>query len=275
MLKWRPDFIARHSFLRDKILEFDRLCEPPDNTCFGVAMPPRVFREKLWIPWADSNSPFFYEDAVFLGRRQDAEKLVTPIAPADIEILGDALCGSYAHVVRYGKPFAARYPLLETHFRLYRYFLHHAEYRRRLVPYLVDNGFYWHVLIAHAWIMHSHFHVDIGARGDLAFYANAVNREADWSRFETLKVQIPMMISPTGVGARRRATRCRVSAAYSAGSWTMAGRRRSSRRNCRICLGQAWFLSWRMSRVAGTGASTSLRRNSTGRSKRYSGHTIP
>ena len=57
-----------------------------------------------------------------------------------------------------------------------------TPYRRRLVPYLVDNGFYWHVLIAHAWIMHSHFHVDIGARGDLAFYANAVNREADWSR---------------------------------------------------------------------------------------------
>ncbi len=191
VLKWRPDFIASHSFLRKKLLEFDQVCQPPANVCLGVAMPPRAFDAKLWIPWADSNSPFFYEDAVFLGLRRDVEKMVTPLVPADLEIMGDPYCGSYTHAVRFGKPFLTRYPLFENHFRFYRLFPHDMEYRRRLVPYLVDSGFYWHVLIAHAWILHSHFHVDIGAPGDLAFYANAVNRDADWSRFETLTVTSP------------------------------------------------------------------------------------
>ncbi len=191
VLKWRPDFVARHSFLRKKLLEFDQASKPPVNICFGIAMPPRAFDARLWIPWADSNSPFFYEDAVFLGRRRDVEEMVTPLTPADFEIMGDPFCGSYTHAVRFGKPFLSRYPLFENHFRFYRLFPHDMEYRRKLVAHLVNSGFYWHVLVAHAWILHSHFHVDIGAPGDLAFYANAVNRNADWSRFETLKVTSP------------------------------------------------------------------------------------
>jgi hypothetical protein len=43
------------------------------------------------------------------------------------------------------------------------------------------------MVIAHAWILHSQFHVDIGAQGDLTFYANAVNQNADWARFDTLR----------------------------------------------------------------------------------------
>jgi hypothetical protein len=191
ILKWRPDFVARHDFLRDKIVNFDSNCAVPAGTCLGVAMPPPVFRHKLWIPWADSSQPFFYEDAVFLGARRDVQKLVTPLTAQDMGILGDPLCGSYAHVVRYAKLFQSRYPLFATYLKAFRHFPHDVEYRKQFVPYAADNGYFWHLLIAHAWILHSQFHVDMGEPGDLLFYANAVNRDTDWSDPASPRVTSP------------------------------------------------------------------------------------
>ncbi|HEY0266547.1 MAG TPA: hypothetical protein VGC16_07330 [Rhizomicrobium sp.] len=191
VLKWRPDFVARHAFLRDKVAEFETWSAVPENVCFGVAMPPRLFQSKVWIPWADSNSPFFFEDAAFFGMRRDIEKLVTPLTPADMAILDDVTCRWYVHVVRYAKIFVSRYPFLENYLKHFRLFPMDVEHRLKIVPYLADNGFGWHLLIANAWILHSQFHVDIGAPGDLSFYANAVNRDADWSRFDSLKVTFP------------------------------------------------------------------------------------
>jgi hypothetical protein len=65
------------------------------------------------------------------------------------------------------------------------------EYRARLVPLLLEDGFFWHLLIAHAWILHSQFHVDAGTQGALQFYPNTVNRDTDWSRPETFKLGNP------------------------------------------------------------------------------------
>ena len=191
ILKWRPDCVARHAFLRDKIRDFETWSAVPENVCFGVSMPPHLFQNKIWIPWADSNSPFFFEDAAFFGARREVEKLITPLTSADMAILGDVRCRSYVHVARYAKIFASRYPLLENYLRRFRFFPMDIEHRRKIIPYMVDNGFGWHLLIANAWILHSQFHVDIGAPGDLSFYANDVNRDADWSRPETLKVAFP------------------------------------------------------------------------------------
>lgn len=191
ILKWRPDVTAKHAFLREKITTFAQNAIVPPRACFGVAMPPPVLRTKIWIPWADSNSPFFYEDAVFLGEKRDVSLLAAAPAADDLEKLGDPLCGSYVHIMRYGRLFARHYPLLNGYFQRIHLFNHGLEYRRRSVPYLIDNGFFWHILVAHAWILHSQFHVDIGAAGDLAFYANAVNKNADWSDFSTLAVTSP------------------------------------------------------------------------------------
>ncbi len=191
VLKWRPDFVARHAFLRDKIANFETWSAVPENVCLGVAMPPRLFQSKVWIPWADANSPFFFEDAIFFGMRREVEKLVTPLTPADMAILADVTCRWYVHVVRYAKPFVSRYPLLENYLKHFRLFPMDVEHRRKIVPYLTDNGFGWHLLIANAWILHSQFHVDIGAPGDLSFYSNAVNRDTDWSQSAALKTAFP------------------------------------------------------------------------------------
>lgn len=163
----------------------------PARQCLGVTMPPPVFQHKIWIPWADSNSPFFYEDAVFMGTRRDIEKLALPLTAMDKENLGHPHCGAYAHILRYARPFLSGYPLLRNYLRNIRYFRHDIDYRLKAVPFILDDGFFWHLLIAHAWILHSQFHVDVGAPGDLAFYANNVNKSADWNDFSTLATSTP------------------------------------------------------------------------------------
>jgi hypothetical protein len=192
VLKYRPDFIASARLLRDKIANFDRLCAPISTTApNGIAMPRPVLANKIWIPWADSNQPFFYEDATFLGTLRDIRKLVTPLDAADHAVLEHMDCGSYAHVVRFAKIFNRDWPIFDGYLRRYDCFVNDLSYRMKLVPQILDDGFFWHVLIAHAWLLYSQFHVDSGQPNDLRFYANNVNQDADWSKPETLTLANP------------------------------------------------------------------------------------
>jgi hypothetical protein len=192
ILKSRLDFIADANFLEEKIVNFDELCAPVSRTAAnGVTMPAPMLENKIWIPWADSNQPFFYEDAMFLGRRRDIEKLATPLTAEDFAVLGEPDRGSYAHVVRFAKIFTPTWTLFDDYLRHYRCFVNNLDYRARLIQLLVDDGFFWHVMIGHAWILYSQFHVDIGEPGDLLFFANNVNQQADWSRPERLKLANP------------------------------------------------------------------------------------
>jgi len=191
ILKWRPDVVVKHAFLRDKLLGYDGLSRIEPRVCFGVHMPEPVFQRKVWVPWADSNNFFYLDDSIFLGTRADVNKLVPSLTQADLNTIGTGNCTPYAHVVRYGTPFLAQYPLFRAYMQRYRLFRHEIDFRELLVRCGVDDGFFWHLVIAHAWILHSHFHVDIGAQGDLAFYATAVNLKADWSKFETLRTTNP------------------------------------------------------------------------------------
>ena len=192
VLKYRPDFIASARLLREKIANFDHFCAPVSTFApNGVAMPAPVLAHKIWVPWADSNQPFFYEDATFLGTLGDMRKLVTPLTAADHAVLGHNDCGSYAHVVRFAKIFRQRWPLFEGYLRHYDCFVNDLWYRMKLVPEILEDGFFWHVLIAHAWILYSQFHVDSGEPNDVRFYANNVNQDADWSKPETLKLANP------------------------------------------------------------------------------------
>jgi hypothetical protein len=190
-LKSRPDFVFEADFLRRKLATVRDWSTPPQRSVFGIAMPKPALQSRIWLPWADSNQPFYYEDAAFLGATCDVAKLVTELAPQDVVTLGDDSCGSFVHVVRYAKLFLKDYPLFEGYLKNYRYFGSGIEYRRKLVPHLLKDGFFWHVLVAHAWILHSHFHVDAGRPGDLRFYSNTVNREADWSKLKTLRLANP------------------------------------------------------------------------------------
>ncbi len=71
----------------------------------------------------------------------------------------------------------------------YGAFINDLSYRKGLVGLLLSDGFFWHLVVAHAWILHTSFHIDCGASGDLRFYPNTVN--IGWDNFEALKLTSP------------------------------------------------------------------------------------
>lgn len=93
--------------------------------------------------------------------------------------------------------------MFERYLREFRYLPNNAEYRSVLLAALMNDPFRWHLLIAHAYILATSFHVDCGEPGDLAFYANISNANADWSSLRTLTVNPPYGHMSAG-GARAR-----------------------------------------------------------------------
>ena len=191
VLKSRPDFIFDPEFLKRKIETYDTWSKVPIQSVFGIKMPSASLQNKIWIPWADSNQPFYFEDATFLGSEHDIQRLVTALSGSDKEILGDEICGSFVHVVRYARIFLTNYPLFSRYLDEYRCFVNDMEYRRKLMAHILNDGFFWHLLIAHAWILQSQFHVDAGNGSELIFYSNRLNPSADWSKLDTLKLANP------------------------------------------------------------------------------------
>ncbi|HTO39931.1 MAG TPA: hypothetical protein VL026_03070, partial [Rhizomicrobium sp.] len=192
VLKTRPDFVIDADFLRDKIENFEAYCTVPQReTALGVLMPKPIFDHKIWLPWADCNQPFFWEDGAFMGLKTDVEHLVTPLSDQDMKIAGNPACGFYPHVVRYARIFCKRYPIFQSYIRHYDLLINDLEYREGLVGKGLTDHFFWHLVVANAWILYSQFHIDCGIPGELQFYPNNANKTADWSDFSTLNVTPP------------------------------------------------------------------------------------
>ncbi len=194
IVKIRPDFIADEEFLKSKIVRFDTLCAPSNlGREFGVAMPPSPFAAKIWIPWADANLPLHYEDAAFIGLKCDVAKLADRDAEqlVNSEVLYDGTYGWFAHVARYATAFSPTYPIFDNYVKNFRYFVHDMDYRLVMMPAAVKETFFWRLIVANAWILATNFHVDCGEPGQLAFYPNSKNRDADWSSLRSLKVHQP------------------------------------------------------------------------------------
>jgi hypothetical protein len=194
VFKTRPDFIANPDFLQAKLQNFDTYCAPSHFPIGeGLNLPASPFRAKLWIPWADANQPFFYEDAAFAGLKCDVAKLVTPHIADKLSVLDVPANthGPFAHVVRFGTLFRSDYPMFGRYLREYRYFTNDMDYRRVLVPALLKEGYFWTLVIVHAWILANSFHVDAGRTGQLRLYANLFNESADWSSLASLRMNPP------------------------------------------------------------------------------------
>jgi hypothetical protein len=194
VVKLRPDFVVDEAFLRTKIADFDTLCAPSQLAeTFGVAMPPSPFAAKIWLPWADANLPLHFEDAAFIGRKADVAKLARiqaagPLAACE---LADIHYAWFAHVARYAAIFEPDYPVFAHYVKNFRYFVNDARYRIAMMPDAVREPFFWRLVVANAWILATSFHVDCGQGGQLAFYSNASNRNADWSNLRSLKNHPP------------------------------------------------------------------------------------
>lgn len=114
ILKTRPDFVIDTEFLAGKLANFDKLCAPSLLPyTFGVEMPDSPFEMKIWVPWADSNQPFFYEDGTFMGLKRDVAQLADRRAEDHIVDLDDATYSWTAHILRFIMPFLGDYPIFD------------------------------------------------------------------------------------------------------------------------------------------------------------------
>ena len=187
VVKTRLDVIVDADFLRTKIRDFDSICRIDESiSAFGAPLPRAPFRRKIWLPWADANQPFFYEDAVFAGLKRDLAYLVTPDVAARLDVLDDPACAPFAHVVRYSTPFLEGFPIFRRYVANYGVFANDLDYRKGLLEIMLDDPFFWHLIVANAWILYSAFHVDAGLPGEISFYPNTANIGADWSNFASL-----------------------------------------------------------------------------------------
>jgi hypothetical protein len=192
IFKARPDFVADAGFLAGKIANFDRLCAPSTLPyTFGTDMPDSPFDMKIWLPWADANQPFFYEDGAFMGLKRDVAKLADRNAETYLDILEDRRFGWFAHIVRFALPFLDSHPIFRRYLRDFHCFPNDTDFRVAMLRAVNEDPFFWHLLIAHAWILATSFHVDCGAPGQLGLYTNIYNQQADWTKIETLKVNPP------------------------------------------------------------------------------------
>lgn len=192
VFKTRQDFILDQQFLENKIVNFETLCAPSKlGKQLGVKMPSSPFAMKIWLPWADANTPFFYEDAAFLGLKRDLALLADRAAEKRLDVLADPRCGWFAHVVRFALPFLRGYPMFETYLRNFRHLPNDLKYRNAMLGAMLSDTFYLHLLVVHAWILANAFHVDCGEPGQIAFYPNISNQGADWSSLKSLVVNLP------------------------------------------------------------------------------------
>ena len=213
IFKTRPDFVADAEFLAGKLANFDRLCAPsllPYS--FGADMPESPFDMKIWLPWADSNQPFFYEDGAFMGLKRDIAKLADRRAEYYLSDLDNHTYSWLAHVVRFVTPFLDDYPIFERYLLDFHCFPKVMEFRFDMLKAAHELPFFWYLVLTHAWIMATSFHVDCGTDGQLGLYTNLYNQQSDWSKFEALLSSPPYNDvagwregqCPGGVSARRR-----------------------------------------------------------------------
>jgi len=173
IVKLRPDFIFEDKFLVNKISNFDRVCAPSDLARkLKVSMPPSPFKAKIWVPWADAAQPFFFEDGEFIGLRSDVARLQPEETEDLIMTCGDAASDWSVHMLRYIGPFLDDYPILRKYLSELRYFVKDTDYRAATMQAIIDDPYFWCLVVTSAWILATNFHIDCGTQGELQCYSN-------------------------------------------------------------------------------------------------------
>ncbi len=171
IVKLRPDFVFDIAFLAGKILPFDYLCAPSTlHERIGIPMPPSPFKAKIWSPWGDANLPFFIEDGAYIGLRCDFDKLVPDVAVEQVLKYGDEHSTWIVNFARFGNPFVPDFPIFDRYVRQMHLFVQDFEYRKKMLAVVLQDPFFWHLLIANAWVLATSFHIDCGYPGQLRFY---------------------------------------------------------------------------------------------------------
>lgn len=194
VLKTRPDFIfINEEFIKPKLLDFDRLCARSSvPKRLKIETPPPAFKRKIWIPWASTTEPLFYNDAVYLGLKCDIAKLADPGAERFLDNLWDSRFARMNHICRALNIFYPDYPILHRFAENGVRFGSELSYRTRFASLCGRHPFFWRLLVLHAWLLETHFHVDGGMNGDLAFCANHTNAYRKLECLQDLKFEPPL-----------------------------------------------------------------------------------
>jgi hypothetical protein len=177
VFKTRPDYLIDEAFLADKIASFDTWRTAPDfSHRIPPILPPSPFQARIWLPWADA-TPFFFEDAAFMGLAGDLARLCDPVADQLIQYCGDDCSVNVAHVLRFAVPFLEDYPIFLRYVRDFQLFRMELRYRRKTAPLFVNDPFFWHLAVANAWILANNFHVDCGHKGQLHMIESSTAQE--------------------------------------------------------------------------------------------------
>jgi hypothetical protein len=170
VLKTRPDVIFDPNFIAGKIRAFDFVCAPSQlGKRFKQKMPRSPFQMKIWTPWADSNQPFFLEDGIFAGLKRDVVQLATPKSDDIVRDFADQRSAWIVHIARYIVPFLKDYPIFAGYLQNFRVFVQDMNCRRLQLSSVFQDPFFWHLVIANAWILADSFHVDCGYPGQIVF----------------------------------------------------------------------------------------------------------
>lgn len=168
IVKLRPDFLFDTDFLAGKIASFDRWRSAPDFSPYiPVVMPPSPFAARVWVPWATANMPFYMEDAAFMGLACDLQMLADPRAESLVMGRGDEATLFIVHALRFVAPFLDEYPLFVPVLDKFHLWRMDPDYRKTFLLTAIADPFFWHLVIAQAWILATSFHIDCGAQGQL------------------------------------------------------------------------------------------------------------
>lgn len=194
VLKTRPDFIfINEEFIKSKILNFDTLCARSTVAKrLKIKTLPPVFKRKIWIPWASTTEPMFYNDAVYLGLKCDIAKLADRNAERFLDKLWDSRFARMNHMCRALNIFYPDYPILHRFVDNGICFGSAPTYRDRFTTLCARNPFFLRLLVLHAWLLETHFHVDGGMTADMAFCANHTNAYRQLTSIKDLQFEPPL-----------------------------------------------------------------------------------
>lgn len=152
VLKIRPDVDVSCAYtLLSKLLSGDMCLELSGNNNM-----PRIFQERIWVPWFEISKPFYLADECFYGNKVDIAKLV------NIDIRFDALYDidtSRTHIRRFIMPYLSEFPFYEDYLYSYGRSYHSDNISQELLNYRLLSPVYSTILAGWYRILSHYFYI--------------------------------------------------------------------------------------------------------------------
>ncbi|HYD68019.1 hypothetical protein [Azospirillum sp.] len=134
------------------------------RTAPPVAVAPRVFERRVWVPYFEATEPFFISDVVFMGRRDDMLKLCNFDMGYEINETFDTdeplelqKTAPAAEIRKYLSAFTADFPICHEIREIWQYAEYYRESRDAIIDYNFSQKIYWEYVALFLYVLNSHF----------------------------------------------------------------------------------------------------------------------